>query len=57
MCAYRPPELSTLDSWSEIHQIVVPESTRESLIKLAHLGFAGHLGITKTLGNIFSGLR
>lgn len=52
MRAYRPPELSTLDSWSEVHQIVVPESTRESLIELAHLGFAGHLGITKTYKNL-----
>ena len=48
MRAYRPPEFRDIDSWAEVHQIVVPKAERFSLISLAHDGLAGHLGINKT---------
>ena len=48
MRAYRPPELKHLDTWSEVHQVVIPTSVRSALIELAHDGLSGHLGIQKT---------
>ena len=49
---YRPLENSGTDTWSEIYQIVAPTSIRNSLIKLAHDGFSGHLGVRKTLSKL-----
>ncbi|XP_063585832.1 uncharacterized protein LOC134763205 [Penaeus indicus] len=48
MRVFRPPELRALDTWSEVHQVVIPLSIWESVMKLAHDGLAGHLGIQKT---------
>lgn len=45
---YRPPELSTEDTWAENHQIVLPCSVRGKIMEIAHEGFGGHLGIRKT---------
>ena len=48
MRLFRPVDLPSADTWSEVHQIVVPRSIRISLVELAHDGLAGHLGIKKT---------
>ena len=45
---YRPPKCSSLDSWSEKRQIVVPISVRNSILEVAHDGPGGHLGMYKT---------
>lgn len=45
---YRPPKLTDEDTWAEVHQVVVPQSVRRSLMEVAHEGFSGHLGIKKT---------
>jgi len=51
---YRPPNLSVNDSWSEKHQIVLPQSIRKSVMEIAHEGFGGHLGIRKTCQKILN---
>jgi len=51
---YRPPNLSVNDSWSEKHQIVLPQSIRKSVMEIAHEGFGGHLGIRKTYQKILN---
>ncbi|XP_047479369.1 uncharacterized protein LOC125032316 [Penaeus chinensis] len=43
MRVFRPPELRALDTWSEVHQVVIPLSVRKSVMTLAHDGLAGHL--------------
>lgn len=48
MRVFRPPELRALDTWAEVHQVLIPLSVRESVVKLAHDGLAGHMGIQKT---------
>lgn len=48
MRANRPPHHSDKDAWSETHQVVVPQSVRKSIMKLAHDGYAGHLGVRQT---------
>lgn len=50
--AYRPPALKQSDSWSEVHQVVLPQPLRKSVLELAHDGVAGHLGIRKTYHKI-----
>ncbi|XP_047478502.1 uncharacterized protein LOC125031660 [Penaeus chinensis] len=52
MRVFRPPELCALDTWSEVHQVVIPLSVRKSVMTLAHDGLAGHLGIQKTYKKI-----
>lgn len=54
MRVYRPPHLLPSDTWAETHQVVVPESVREQVIKVAHDGQAGHLGMKKTYSKIMS---
>lgn len=54
MRAYRPPSLTKNDSWAETHQVVLPTSVRPSVLKLAHDGYAGHLGVRKTYNKILS---
>lgn len=49
---YRPPELLPSDTWAETVQIVLPQSVREPVIKLAHDGMSGHLGVKKTYSKI-----
>ncbi|XP_069993527.1 uncharacterized protein [Penaeus vannamei] len=51
---YRPPNLSVNDSWSEKHQIVLPQSIRKNVMEIAHEGFGGHLGIRKTCQKILN---
>lgn len=48
MRVYRPSNISSSETWSETHQIVVPQSLRQAILELAHDGVAGHLGINKT---------
>lgn len=59
MRVYRALHLTNTDTRAERYQVVVPESTRQALIKVAHDGQAGHLGIKKTyaklLNHFFSG--
>ncbi|XP_071542904.1 uncharacterized protein [Panulirus ornatus] len=45
---YSSPKLSDEDTWAETHQVVVPQCIRQPLMKIAHEGFSGHLGINKT---------
>lgn len=52
MRKYRPPHLLPSDTWADTHQVVLPESPREAVIKLAHDGTAGHLGVKKTYAKI-----
>lgn len=47
MRAFRPHEVRAFDTWSEIHQVIIPLSVRKSAMKFAHNGLAGHLGIQK----------
>lgn len=54
MRVYRPPHLQPSDTWAETHQVVLPQSAREEVIKLAHDGPAGHLGIKKTYAKILT---
>lgn len=54
MRAYRPPSLTKDDSWAETHQVVLPTSVRTSVLRMAHDGFAGHLGIRKTYHRILT---
>ena len=54
MRAYRPANLPPLDVWAETHQVVLPGSVREEVIKLAHDGPSGHLGIKKTYSKILT---
>ena len=54
MRAYRPAHLLPSDTWAETHQLVLPESIREEVIKLAHDGQAGHLGMKKTYSKIMT---
>ena len=49
---YRPIKFSSLDTWSEKRQIVVPISVRSHILEFAHDGSAGHLGIYRTLYKI-----
>ena len=54
MRAYRPSTLSSSDSWSETHQIVLPTSVRHSVLKLAHDSSGGHLGFRKTYQKVLA---
>ena len=54
MRAYRPPYLAKTDSWSETHQVVLPSSVRQSVLKLTHDGYGGHLGRKKTYQKLLS---
>lgn len=47
MRVYRPAHMLPSDIWA--HQVVVPKSVREQVIRVAHDGQAGHLGIKKCL--------
>ena len=57
MKPYHPPNLPDTDTWSAVHQVVLPTTVREAVIGLAHDGLAGHLGEKKTyrrlLGDYF----
>lgn len=52
MRAHRSPTHKQSNSWSKVHQTVLPFSMRESVLELAHDGLAGHLGIQKAYLNI-----
>ena len=43
---------SVPDQGNSVHQIVVPSVYREEILRVAHDGLAGHLGIAKTLNRI-----
>ena len=49
---FRPARFSSVDTWSEKHQIVVPTSVRSHILGFAHDGPGGHLGISKTFYKI-----
>lgn len=48
MRVFRPPESRSTDTWSEVHQVVIPQSIRNDVISIAHDGLSGHLGINNT---------
>ena len=50
---YRPAKLSSLDTWGEKRQIVVPTSVRSHILGFAHDGPGGHLGFYKTFYKIY----
>lgn len=52
MRVFRSPHLTASESWSEVHQIVVPSSVRKTVLELAHDGLAGHQGIRRTYRKI-----
>ena len=54
MRLHRPTHLLPTDTWAETHQVVLPASVREKVIKLAHDGPSGHLGIKKTYSKILN---
>lgn len=42
---FRPSQFSATESWSDVHQIVLPCSVRKTILEIAHDGLAGHQGI------------
>ncbi len=53
MCKWRPQSLSKQDEWSNVFQIVVPQTFQKEILKLAHdCSMAGHLGVNKTHNRI-----
>ena len=51
---YRPPKCSSLDSWSEKRQILVPTSVRNSILEVVHDGPGGHFCLYKIYHKIFN---
>lgn len=54
MRKFRPPNVPASQTWETVHQIVVPKSLRTEIMKLAHDGVSGHLGVRKTYHKILS---
>jgi hypothetical protein len=53
MRKWRPSDVPADESWHEVHQVVLPESYRTDVIRIAHeLPLSGHLGVRKTQGRI-----
>ncbi|XP_063585382.1 uncharacterized protein LOC134762766 [Penaeus indicus] len=48
MRKYRPVDVPATDTFTEIHQVVVPFPYRQDVISLAHDINGGHLGVSKT---------
>ncbi|XP_037776712.1 uncharacterized protein LOC119573573 [Penaeus monodon] len=48
MRKYRPVDVPATDTFTEIHQVVVPFPYRQDVISLAHDTNGGHLGVSKT---------
>lgn len=49
MRKWRPPDASAEEDWRVVHQIVVPPTCRNEILRLGHdVPMAGHLGVNKT---------
>ena len=49
MRKWRPKDVPASDTWKTVFQIVVPQSKRQNVLKVAHeTAMAGHMGINKT---------
>ena len=50
MWKWRPPNVSVEDEWAVKHQIVVPKSYRQEILRMAHeTPLSGHMGVNKTI--------
>ena len=55
MRKWRPPDVPATADWKVTYQIVVPQNSRETILKLAlSTPMAGHLGVNKTCNRILS---
>lgn len=48
MRKFRPADVPADHDWRVIHQVVIPSSLQGDILKLAHDGVGGHLGVRKT---------
>lgn len=54
MRKFRPLHVPSSHTWETVHQIVVPKPLRQDIVRIAHDGAGGHLGVNKTYQKILS---
>ena len=54
MRKFRPADVPADQDWRVLHQVVIPRSLQENILRLAHDGVGGHLGVRKTYQNLIS---
>ena len=55
MRKWRPKDVPASDTWKTVFQIVVPQSKRQNVLKVAHkTAMAGHMGVNKTYQRILN---
>ena len=55
MRKWRPKDVPASDTWKTVFQIVVPQSKRQNVLKVAHeTAMAGHMGVNKTYKRILN---
>ena len=55
MRKWRPKDVPASETWKTVFQIVVPQSKRQNVLKVAHeTAMAGHMGVNKTYRRILN---